>query len=268
MTTTRVELVTTPDDPRVADYVDLTDVELRRRKEPAEGLFMAEGEKVIRRALEAGYPLRSLLLEERWLPGLAGRRGRHGRAGLCRDPRRPGPPHRVRRAPRSAGRDVAPTAAGGRGPAGARRRVSRSSRTSTTTPTSARPSGRLPALGLDAVLLSPRCADPLYRRSVRVSMGAALAMPWTRLDRWPAGLDAVRDAGLHRARADPGRRRHAARRGARRRCSRAAPSCSAPRGRGSPTARSRGPMSGCASRWLAGWTRSTSALPPPSRSTQ
>jgi tRNA G18 (ribose-2'-O)-methylase SpoU len=44
------------------------------------------------------------------------------------------------------------------------------------------------SLGIDAVLLSPRCCDPLYRRSVRVSMGHVLAVPWTRLEPWPAAL--------------------------------------------------------------------------------
>ncbi len=41
------------------------------------------------------------------------------------------------------------------------------------------------ALGADAVLISPRCADPLYRRSVRVSMGTVFQVPWTRLPEWP-----------------------------------------------------------------------------------
>ncbi len=45
------------------------------------------------------------------------------------------------------------------------------------------------SLGLDAVLLSPRCCDPLYRRSVRVSMGHVLAVPWTRLEPWPEALE-------------------------------------------------------------------------------
>ncbi|MDQ1668086.1 MAG: hypothetical protein QOE40_147, partial [Actinomycetota bacterium] len=62
--------VTDPADPRLSDYVSLTDVELRRRTEPAAGLFMAEGEKVIRRALAAGYRMRSMLLEDKWLPPL------------------------------------------------------------------------------------------------------------------------------------------------------------------------------------------------------
>ena len=67
---TGVVPVDDPTDPRLRDYLDLTDVELRRRREPADGLFMAEGEKVIRRALAAGYRMRSLLLEDKWLASL------------------------------------------------------------------------------------------------------------------------------------------------------------------------------------------------------
>ncbi|MDR3084118.1 MAG: rRNA methyltransferase, partial [Streptomyces sp.] len=56
-----------PDDPRLRDYTGLTDVELRRRREPAEGLFIAEGEKVIRRAKDAGFEMRSMLLTAKWV---------------------------------------------------------------------------------------------------------------------------------------------------------------------------------------------------------
>src|SRR3954452_1665992 len=51
------------------------------------------------------------------------------------------------------------------------------------------------ALGVDGLLLDPRCADPLYRRSVRVSMGHVLALPFAVLADWPAGLDRLHDAG-------------------------------------------------------------------------
>ena len=44
------------------------------------------------------------------------------------------------------------------------------------------------ALGVDAVLVTPRCADPLYRRSIRVSMGTVFQVPWTRIDPWPGGI--------------------------------------------------------------------------------
>lgn len=51
-------------------------------------------------------------------------------------------------------------------------------------------------MGVDAVFVTPSCADPLYRRSVRVSMGTVFQVPWTRFDSWPRdGLQAVKDAG-------------------------------------------------------------------------
>src|SRR3978361_1221463 len=52
-------------------------------------------------------------------------------------------------------------------------------------------------LGADAVLITPRCADPLYRRSVRVSMGTVLQVPWTRLPEWPDGAEILKAEGFH-----------------------------------------------------------------------
>lgn len=52
------------------------------------------------------------------------------------------------------------------------------------------------ALGVDGVLLGPGCSDPLYRRSVRVSMGHVLGVPFTTLPDWPAGLKSLRDQGF------------------------------------------------------------------------
>ena len=62
------------------------------------------------------------------------------------------------------------------------------------------------ALGADVVLVTPRCADPLYRRSVRVSMGTVFQVPWTRLASWPGDLSLLRRARIHRGRpgAHPG----------------------------------------------------------------
>jgi len=54
-------------------------------------------------------------------------------------------------------------------------------------------------LGADAVLITPRCADPLYRRSVRVSMGTVLQVPWTRLPEWDEAVPLLHDAGFHLA---------------------------------------------------------------------
>ena len=63
------------------------------------------------------------------------------------------------------------------------------------------------ALGFDAVLLAPRCADPLYRRSIKVAMGAVFTMPWTRLPDWYDALPTLSARGLHHGGADPRRRR-------------------------------------------------------------
>ncbi|MFE3199628.1 TrmH family RNA methyltransferase [Embleya sp. NPDC055664] len=190
-----VILVDDPGDPRLVDYTDLTDVELRRRREPAEGLFMAEGEKVIRRALGAGYPMRSMLLSERWLEVMA---EVIERADV---PVYVGSPEVVERvtgyqvhrgALASMGRKVLPAA--GELVAGARR-VAVLEGVNDHTNVGAIFRGAA-ALGMDAVLLSPDCADPLYRRSVKVSMGAVFSVPYARLDPWPGGLDVLRGAGL------------------------------------------------------------------------
>src|SRR4029450_11653527 len=67
----RIEHITDPADARLAEYVSLRDVELRMSVEAEHGLFLAEGEKVVRRAVESGYPVRSFLMAPRWIDGLA-----------------------------------------------------------------------------------------------------------------------------------------------------------------------------------------------------
>ncbi|WP_320777526.1 RNA methyltransferase [Streptomyces sp. CRN 30] len=191
------ELITIddPDDPRLHDYTGLTDVELRRRREPAEGLFIAEGEKVIRRAVDAGYPMRSMLLSAKWVevmrdvvedfpapvyvvePALAERvTGYHVHRGALAS---------MERKPLPAAASVLGTA---------RRVVVMESVNDHTNIGAIFRSAA--ALGMDAVLLSPTCADPLYRRSVKVSMGAVFAVPYARLEAWPKDLYAVREAGF------------------------------------------------------------------------
>ena len=83
----RVE-ISDPDDPRLADYRDLRDVNLRRHLEAEHGLFLAEGEKVVRRAVEAGFAARSFLMAPRWLDGLADVLDRSRRPVLRGDRRR------------------------------------------------------------------------------------------------------------------------------------------------------------------------------------
>ena len=71
-----------PADPRLADYRDLRDVELRKHLEAEHGLFLAEGEKVVRRAVEGGFAPRSFLMAPRWLEGLADVLDRSDETGL------------------------------------------------------------------------------------------------------------------------------------------------------------------------------------------
>ncbi|AOW86078.1 TrmH family RNA methyltransferase [Streptomyces olivaceus] len=184
-----------PDDPRLHDYTGLTDVELRRRREPAEGLFIAEGAKVIRRAGEAGYAMRSMLLSAKWVDTMRDIIDEAPAPVYVVDPalaEQVTGYHVHRGALASMARKPLPTEAGLL--AGARRVVVMESVNDHTNIGAIFRSAA--ALGLDAVLLSPDCADPLYRRSVKVSMGAVFSVPYARLTTWPAGLETVRDAGF------------------------------------------------------------------------
>jgi tRNA G18 (ribose-2'-O)-methylase SpoU len=175
--------VTDASDPRLADYRDLRDVELRKHLEAAHGLFLAEGEKVVRRAAEAGFPARSFLMAPRWLDGLADVLERSDapcyvvseelaeevtgfhvhRGALASLERRPLP--------------SVPEVL-----AGARTVVVLEDVVDHTNVGAIFRSAA--ALGVDAVLLSPRCADPLYRRSIKVAMGAVFWVPYARLESW------------------------------------------------------------------------------------
>ena len=195
-----VHHVTEVGDLRLADYLGLTDVALRTASEVAAGLFIAEGELVVLRALEAGYEPRSVLLSR----SRARLLGPELTAAL---EARPGLPVFV-------GDDALLTAITGfhvhRGALASFTRkplpdpvdlLGRSRRVlvleEVNTHTNVGVVIRSAAgLGFEAVLLDPRSADPLYRRSVRVSMGAALTVPHARLDPWPAGLELVREAGF------------------------------------------------------------------------
>lgn len=195
-------------DRRLDDYRSLTDVALRRKREPEGGLYMAESAKVIARAVQAGHRPRSVLTQQKWLEeveralggldvpvyvtspavseqvtGYAIHRGplasmhrpvepaltevlRDSRAvPMLEDPPRNG---RSRIAVLEGLTDHANVGSGFRNAA---------------------------ALGVDAVLVTPTCADPLYRRSVRVSMGTVFQVPWTRIPDWPAGIEELKGAG-------------------------------------------------------------------------
>lgn len=187
--------ITDADDPRLRDYTDLTDVALRRVREPLEGLFMAEGAAVIRRALAAGYEMRSALASPRWAADL------DDVVAELDVPLFVGPDellekvtgfHVHRGALAAMSRRPLPTVADV--VAGADRLLAIEGVVNHTNVGAIFRSAA--GLGFDGVLLSPTCADPLYRRAVRVSMGTVFSVPYARLDAWPQGLDTVRSDGF------------------------------------------------------------------------
>jgi tRNA G18 (ribose-2'-O)-methylase SpoU len=191
--------VSDPADPRLADYVRLTDLALRTRSEVADGLFLAEGELVITRALAAGHRPRSFLLaDNRWEllgPDLRERLVASG-APLYVGPHpvlEQVTGYHVHRG--SLGSFHRPPPADPAGVLAGARRVVVLEEVNNHTNVGAVVRGAA-ALGVDALLLDPRSADPLYRRAVRVSMGSVFALPWARLEPWPAALRLVVDAGF------------------------------------------------------------------------
>ena len=187
-----------PADPRLADYRDLRDVQLRQSLEAEHGLFLAEGEKVVRRAAEAGFPVRSFLMAHA---------GWTGWPTCWKRPTHPAtwsPRRSPSRSPASTS-TAAPWPPSPRTPLPTVEEVLDGARTvvvcedivdHTNVGAIFRSAA---ALGVDAVLLAPRCADPLYRRSVKVAMGAVFALPWTRLPDWYDALPDRRRAGSPRS---------------------------------------------------------------------
>jgi len=187
--------VSDPSDPRLADYRDLRDVELRKHLEAEHGLFLAEGEKVVRRAVEAGFSARSFLMAPRWLEGLADVLDRSDAPCfvVSEDLAEEVTGFHVHRgALASLERSVLPTVA----------EVVESARTvvvledvvdHTNVGAIFRSAA---ALGVDAIVLSPRCADPLYRRSIKVAMGAVFSVPYARMEGWYDGVAELSKAGF------------------------------------------------------------------------
>jgi tRNA G18 (ribose-2'-O)-methylase SpoU len=202
---TRIEHVADISDPRLRDFTDLRDVQLRSRREVDEGLFLAEGEATIRRAIEAGYEPRTFLFSERvarrWMTSATDLLERTDAPALAVQddvlqattgfPVHRGALASMQRRPLPELDEVL---------AGAARVAVLEDLTDHTNVGIVFRS--VAALGADAVLLTPRCADPLYRRAVRTSMGAVFAVPWTRLP-WKEGPDLLRAAGFELAAITP-----------------------------------------------------------------
>ncbi|RLP74309.1 RNA methyltransferase [Mycetocola tolaasinivorans] len=181
----------------LTDYARLTDVALRKVSEPAGGLYIAESSKVIARAIAAGHVPRSVLLSEKWLPdveplladfpdvpvyvgdsdtleALTGFQMHRGALAAMHRPELPDMADLIR---------------------GARRIVILEDIVDHTNVGAI--FRAVAGLGAEAVLISPRCADPLYRRSVRVSMGTVLQVPWTRMPEWDDAREILSAEGFH-----------------------------------------------------------------------
>lgn len=202
----RIIHVSTLDDPRLAAYTSLTEIQLRNRLEPEKGMFIAESPKVIDRALDAHVEPLSFLVEEPWLEGMGREFAqvdaewgpdipvfvaspallkqltgyRMHRGALCA----------MRRWPLPSVEDVV---------RGARRIAVMENIVDFTNVGAIMRSAA--ALGVDAVLVTPSCGDPLYRRAARVSMGTIFQVPWTRIGSdvhdWPdKGLALLHDLGF------------------------------------------------------------------------
>lgn len=219
--------LTDAQDPRVQMYCSLSDAALRRRQDTEHGIYLAESSQVVRRALDAGHTPRSFFLSHRYLesmqdvfavhpdvPVYTGSdqmleqiTGFHLHRGALAAMDRPAPRsveevlHGARRVvvvedlvdhtnvcgPKTYHQQAAPDM-------GKRRRVAvLEGLTDHANVGSAFRNAA--ALGFDAVLVSPDCADPLYRRAVRVSMGTVFQVPWTRFEAWPQGIELLQDEG-------------------------------------------------------------------------
>ncbi|MDN6303181.1 MAG: RNA methyltransferase, partial [Brachybacterium sp.] len=217
--------ITDLSDPALDDYLRMTDVRLRSRVEVERGLFMAESYEVISRAMDAGMAPRSFLMSEKWVekfaplyerfpevpvfvgaePLLEQLTGFHLHRGALAAMQRPELPtaREVLRTARTVAvlEDIVDhtNVCGPKvhAPDPPQRTRSRIAILEGLTDHANVGSGfrNAAALGVDAVLVTPTCADPLYRRSVRVSMGTVFQVPWTRIPEWPAGIDELKDAG-------------------------------------------------------------------------
>lgn len=192
-------------DPRLDLFARLTEGQLRRRQESEQGIFIAESPKVIERALNGGYTPVALLMEQKHIEGdgapiiarcpevpvyTASRQVLEALTGfaltrgvLCAMERRalPTVEELLQNARRVAVLEgiVDPTNVGA---------IFRSAA----------------ALNMDAVLVTPTCCDPLYRRAVRVSMGTVFQVPWTKIGddhtQWPyPGLERLQALGFKTA---------------------------------------------------------------------
>jgi tRNA G18 (ribose-2'-O)-methylase SpoU len=183
------------DDPRISDYIALSDPDLRRGVEERDGFFIAEGGLVVRVLLTTNHRVRSVLVTPKQRAALADVLDHIDAPVYVVEPTVMQKTvgfdlHRGA----VAAVDRFPLPSMDAGLEGATRvavleRVNDHENLGALFRNAA-------AFGVDAVLLCPECSDPLYRRSVRVSAGHVLTVPWTRATPWPAAIDAMKARGF------------------------------------------------------------------------
>jgi tRNA G18 (ribose-2'-O)-methylase SpoU len=197
-----IHVIDSAGDPRLSAYRDLTDVALRKKSEPKNGVYIAESAKIIERAVACGHTPISILMAENWLakmrlllPSISENdfedidvfvgahdvleelTGFHVHRGALAEMVRPA------------------TASLESVLSGAQRVVVLEDIVDHTNVGAIFRAAA--GLGIDAILVTPECADPLYRRSIRVSMGSVFTVPWTRIPNWPTSINELKDLGFH-----------------------------------------------------------------------
>ncbi|QEP07172.1 RNA methyltransferase [Glutamicibacter sp. ZJUTW] len=191
----RILQVADLEDPRLDEYLRLSEAHLRMRTDVENGLYIAESTKVVQRAINAGHVPRSFLLAEKHLDQLAEEFNRfpdapifigddrqlqdlvgfHLHRGAMAAMNRPEP------------RDLDEVLE-----ASSRIAILEDIADHTNLGAIIRSAS---GLGVDAVLLTPKCVDPWYRRSARVSMGTVFDLPWVRMQSWPEDLQTLKNHG-------------------------------------------------------------------------
>lgn len=182
-------------DERLDEYLRLSEAHLRMRTDVENGLYIAESTKVVQRAINAGHSPRSFLLAQKHLGQLVAEFNRfpdapifigddaqlqdlvgfHLHRGAMAAMNRPAP------------LDLDEVLA-----ASSRVAILEDIADHTNLGAIIRSAS---GLGIDAVLLTPKCVDPWYRRSARVSMGTVFDLPWVRLESWPQDIERLRAHG-------------------------------------------------------------------------
>jgi tRNA G18 (ribose-2'-O)-methylase SpoU len=202
-----------PADPRIAEYANLTDAELLARaldpERPETGLFMAEGELVVRQLIASRLRSRSVLLTPTRLhplrdalvrlpagtpvfvaaqPVMDRITGFHIHRGVLSSAERPGPPELEELLGQVGGVVVLEDLTNHDNVGG----IFRATAALAGLPRALADGRRAGA----AVLYSPRTCDPLYRKSIRVSLGSVFHLPFARLAPWPESLALLRERGF------------------------------------------------------------------------